>query len=85
VATSKTVNHAPASAVVVETGAASVTITSSASSLANVFIGTNPMVAIQPWYGVSLAPGKSAVFGVQAGQSLYTSAPSGPATLSVSY
>ena len=80
--TLKSIRHPPASSTVVTTQAtATVQVSSDASSAERVWVSTNPLVCIFPWYGTPVAPGASATIFAAPGQTVYTHAPLGPASI----
>jgi len=71
----KIIVHAPATTqavVAVSTAPQSVTISNPLASTARVWAGTDPHVAVYPWYGTQIAPGATAVISATPGQVVYT-------------
>jgi hypothetical protein len=70
----KTVAH-PASTTVQLAGKSSVTQTVTITPIITgerVWVSTNPLVSIYPWYGQSVVVGVASTFGVNPGQTLYS-------------
>lgn len=77
------VAHAPATAEANSAAAGSLVAVSNAGPDVAYVSGQYPQVAIYPWLGTKILPGGSATVLVGAAGTFWTSAPFGPATLTV--
>jgi hypothetical protein len=73
----KNVTHAPASTVQIVTPSgttvgATVTVTQASTPNVRVWVSTNPLVSIYPWYGTAASIGKPVSVTALPGQAVYT-------------
>jgi hypothetical protein len=75
--TTKTVTHPAASTVQVAAPSGSpagvtITVTQAATSNVRIWLSTDPLVSVYPWYGTAASVGKPATVSALPGQGVYT-------------